>query len=117
MCMGLRGCVGDLVSDGRIPGSADPISPGSDWIRRIPKIRGSDLRSVFFRIRIPDPDHKKNISDLGSTDPDLNLNFLGSGSRIRIFYFFLISDHGSHSDHRSRRFFSGSWIPSDHGIR
>ena len=85
--------------DPRIPFIRDPT--GSDGSQRS---EGSDLRSGFFgsgsRIRII----RKNIPDLGSTDPDLNLNFLGSGSRIRIFYFFLILNHGSHSDLRTGDF-------------
>ena len=45
-----------------------------------PKIRGRILDPINSRIRITDPDLKTKSSDHGSSDPDLKINLLGSGS-------------------------------------
>ena len=67
--------------DPRTPYIWDPIGSGESQ-----RSEGSDLGFGFFRIRIQDPDHTANTSDLGSTDPDLNkssrIRILGSGSYI-----------------------------------
>ena len=102
-------------SDPRIRGShlsgirLDPTDP------KDPTDRINDPVKIGpgFRIRII----KKYISDLGSTDPDQHSNSVGSGSRIRIFHFFPILDHGSHLDLRtgiSKQILDpiGSWDPA-----